>query len=257
MPIFKVGSFDNIGVRSAGGGKVNVIRKVHKQKVKFPAILSVSALPEISFNIEAPDTKFAQSKEKWGLNLKSITLNDSFEGFIANLFNPDNEIYFISTAWDYSGAAPAIWPPRGTDPSQFIFKMKKGTTRKFIGDGVNLWPAQRVTGALNLVLFVYEGDADDRKTGEQLESLHGAIEDSSFPSLLKAISMNPALATAAAITGAVSSLLGMVGKVMKQNGDDFVELFEGSYGTDRAQKSRTENYSTESAGIELEFTTST
>lgn len=43
---------------------------------------------------------------------------------------------------------------------------------------------------------------------------------------------------------------------MKRNGDDYVDLFEGSYGTDKSHTAKVERYDHEAAGIELEFTVS-
>ena len=136
MPLFKVGSFGQIGVSFTPMAKV--VKVEHKKKVKFPRLLTLEALGESSFNIEPPAMDLAKSPNKWGLYLKSLSLYESFEGFIANLFNPDNEIYFTSIAWDYSGTPPFVYPPKGAKGSHFLIPMKAKTTRQFIGDGVNL-----------------------------------------------------------------------------------------------------------------------
>jgi hypothetical protein len=224
--------------------------------VKFPKKLSLDALSEISFNIEPPKMDLAKSPAKWGLYLKSLSLYESFEGFIANLFNPDNEIYFTSLAWDYSGSKPFIYPPKGTKGSDFIIPMKSNTKREFIGNGVNIWPAQIVVGALNLVILVYESDQDNRDLGDQLVNIHDQIANSKLTDLIKAISASPSLATGVAIGTAVNELLGLIGNIMKRNGDDYVDLFEGSYGTDKEQTAKVDKYDHEAAGVELDFTVS-
>jgi hypothetical protein len=254
MPLFKVGSFNQIGVSFAQTSKV--VKVEHKDTVKFPRTLSLDALQELSFNIEPPAMELAKSPNKWGLYLKSLSLYESFEGFIANLFNPNNEIYFTSIAWDYSGSPPFVYPPKGAQGPYFLIPVKAGKTRQFIGNGINIWPPRIVVGALNLVIIVYECDNDVRKLGETLIDIHDKVESSKLVSLITAISANPSLATVVAIGQAVNELLGVVGNIMKRNGDDYVDLFEGSYGTDTPQTARVEKYDHESARVELEFTVS-
>jgi hypothetical protein len=254
MPIFKIGSFSQVGLSFAQSSRV--VKVEHKKEVKFPKRLSLHALSEVSFNIEPPKMDLAKSPAKWGLYLKRLSLYESFEGFIANLFNHDNEIYFTSVAWDYSGSRPFVYPPKGTKCSDFLIPMKSNTKREFVGDGVNIWPAQTVVGALNLVIIVYESDQDERDLGDQLVDIHVQVAKSKLAALVQAISENPSLATGVAIGTAVNELLGVVGNIMKRNGDDYVDLFEGSYGTDKQQTARVEKYDHEAAGVELDFTVS-
>lgn len=251
MPVFKKGEFGQIGISLAQSSRV--IKVEHKKNVTLPKRVSLDAMRELSFNIEPPKIELAKSPDKWGLYLKSLSLYQSFEGFIANAFNAKNEVYFTSLAWDYSGTEPFVYPPKGSQGSNFLIPMKAGTKREFIHDGVNLWPAQTVTGALNLMILVYESDQNERELGEQLVYIHDQVANSNLTSLIKAISVNPALATGVAVGVAVNELLGVVGNIMKRNGDDYVELFEGSYGTDVPQSSQQEKYDSETAGIVLDF----
>lgn len=254
MPLFKVGNFGQIGVSFAPTAKV--IRPEHKDTVGFSRTLSTDALSELSFNVFPPKMSLATSPDKWSLFLKSLSLHKSFEGFIANLFNPINEIYFTSIAWDYSGAPPFVYPPKGAQGSDFLIPMRANDTRQFIGDGVALWPAQNVVGALNIVILVYECDKDVQKAGETLAGIHDTIGSSKLTGLIAAISTNPSLATGVAIGAAVNEIIGVVGNIMKRNGDDYVDLFEGSYGTELPQAARVEKYDHEASGIALDFVVS-
>jgi hypothetical protein len=134
--------------------------------------------------------------------------------------------------------------------------MKAKNTRTFIGDGVNLWPSQYVTGALNLVFLVYDNHQDFRDVGDLLVNVHDTVQGSQLARLILAISTNPALATGAAVASAVTELIGVICKIMKNDKDDYVDLFEGSYGTDKRQTARNEKYDNEESGIELDFTVS-
>jgi hypothetical protein len=255
MPIFKVGNFNQIAVNFDTTARV--IKSTHKQEVKFASTLSVDALSELSFNIELPAMDLAKSKDKWGLYLKSLTLHESFESFIVNLFNPLNEIYFTCIAWDYSGNPPFVYPPKGLKGADFIIPIKAKTTRQFIGNGIMLWPARIVVGGLNVVILIYECDNDVRAVGERLVDIHDKVGSSNLTSLIAAISVNPTLATGIAIGEAVNELMGVIGNIMKRDGDDYVDIFEGSYGTDKPQSARVEKYDhPDLAAIELDFTVS-
>lgn len=256
MPLFRVGNFGQIGLASTMDAKAITVE--HKIEVKFPQLLSLEALPELSFNIEPPKLDLARSETRWGLKLKSLTLNKNFESWIYGIWGnkPTNEIYFTSIAWDYSGQAPIVYPPKGASATDFLIPMKTHTTRQFVGDGIALWPSQNVVGGLNILLFIYECDSDVRNAGERLVTIHDTVQSSQLASLILAISTNPALATGVAIGFAVNELLGVIGKIMKNDRDDYVDLFEGSYGTDKIQASRHEKYDQDAAGIELEFTIS-
>jgi len=256
MPLFKNGNFSQIGLASTMDA--TAFKAVHKKRVKFPRLLSLDSLPELSFNIEPPKLDLATSDKKWGLRLKSLTLNEDFESWIYGIWGnkPTNEIYLTSIAWDYSGQVPFVYPPKGANAVDFIIPMKAHTVRQFVGDGISLWPSQNVVGGLNVLLIVYECDSDVRNAGDRLVSMHDIVQRSQLAALISAISANPALATGEAIGIAVNELLGVIGKIMKSDQDDYVDLFEGSYGTDKTQASRNERYDQDAAGIELELTVS-
>lgn len=255
MPLFKVGSFNQIAVRF--GQMAKVIKAPRRKKVRFPPVLSVEALPELSLNIEPPPMDLAKSPDKWGLFLKSLTLYANFDIFMINPWKPKNEIYFTSIAWDYGGRPPFVYPPKGAQGSDFLIPMRAKTTRKFVGDGVCIWPSQTVVGALNIAVLVFECDSSQRAAGETLEDIHDKVANSKLSALIAAISTNPSLATGIAIGEAVNELIGVVGKIMTRNKDDYVDFFEGSYGTDKPQAARIEKHDhSDLAGIELEFTVS-
>lgn len=257
MPVFKVNNFEQVGVSLESKSKTVRIEKM--PTVRMPRRLSVEALPEMSFEIEPIKIDLLKSATKWSLNLQSISLYENFEGLLANLFGlirPNNEIYFTSIAWDYSGEKPFIYPPKGSKGEDCMLKMKEGTKKVFMGNGVNLFPARQVVGALNIVIIVYECDQDVQKLGEQFVKIHELIDNSKLTSIIKTISINPGFAVGVTVAEAVTQLLGVIGGLMKQNTDDFVDLFEGSFGTDREQIMKIEKHDTDACGIELEFRTS-
>jgi len=266
MPLFTVGNFDQIGIsfdqpvmttRAASRGSRSTSRFAREcvDTISFPRTLPAEALQELSFNVEPPTIKLIKSKKRWGLSLNNLYLNKSFEGFIKNIFQKNNQVYFTTITWDYSGTAPFTYPPKGVQSSSFQIPMKPKTknSRLFIGNGVDIFPPKIVVGALNVVILVYESDDDVRKVGETLVDIHDKVESSNLAGLISAISTNPSLVSADVIKKSVTDLMGAIGIIMKRNRDDYVDLFMGSYRTDIPQSSRTENYDHESAGIELNF----
>ena len=251
MPIIKVNNFDNIGVSLDTESKV--ILDKNKTEVKFPGTFSLDALSNASYTIQTQKLNLVPSSSKWSLFLKSISLKEGFEG----LFGGDNEIFFTSLVWDYSGKKPFVYPPAGSKSSDFIIPMQPdGTKRTFVGDGVNLFPAQQVVGTLNLILLVYESDEDINIVGDKLVKIHDQVSNSKLSTLVKTISASPSLAMGVIIGQAVNELLGVVGNIMKMNDNDYVDLFQGSYGTDIDQKNKVESYNHPICDIELEFRTS-
>ena len=246
MPLFKIGNFDEIGL------SVSNITHKNGKPAKSPGALNSVSIKELSPDLVIPDIGIMKSKYAWSLYLKSITLFESFEGLL-NCINPNNEIYFTAIAWDYSGKNPYIFPPTGVDLSSTAVKMKNKQKREFVGNGIQLWPSQSVEGSLNVVIIVHECDKDFNNLGQRLDDIHQAIENSTFAKLIKSISANPIFSQVGAVTLAVNEVIGIIGKILKTNGDDYVDLFEGSFGTERPQTSGTTAYTHESSSIELEF----
>jgi len=269
MPLFTVGNFNQIGISfdqpvmmtravSKGLESRSRFEVAVRDTVSFPRTLPTEALRELSFNVEPPTMNLTKSKRRWGLSLNDLYLNKSFEGFIKNIFHKNNQVYFTTITWDYSGDAPFTYPPKGVQSSSFQIPIKPKTkySRLFIGNGVDIWPSKIVVGALNIVIIVYESDDDVRKVGETLVDIHDKVGSSNLAGLISAISTNPSLVTESVVKDSVAVLMDAIGIIMKRNGDDYVDLFEGSYRTDTPQLSRKENYNHESAGIELNFTVS-
>jgi len=254
MAIFKTGHFDQVGLKSAG--KAKVLKDGRHEPIGFPRLLTAASVPDLAVHLEPPPLDLAQSDKKWAVYLRKIKLLRNFEGFIADFLKPTNQLYFISIAWDYSGQPPFVYPPQKINPASVLIKMKPGNTRDFMGDGVGLWVPRKVIGALNVILLIYENDENIRKTGELLVDIRDTVRSSQLASLIVAISVNPALATGVAIGAAVNELMGVIGSIMKKNQDDYVDMFEGTWGTDKKQNPAILKYKNEGSQIEIEFRTS-
>ena len=248
MALIKIGRFEDIGVTLSPEIKTRAINLGIEKTI--PKTLSLDASREIRADIKPVKIETLISEKKWGLYLKRFTLNKNFECFLAP--EADNEVFFASFAWDYSGGAPMVYPPKEVEVDAYKFKVKPKETREFIGDGVCLWTPREVAGSLNVAIIVYEHDGDVRHLGETLTRIHDAVGSSSLAQLLTTI-LNPAAITGT-IAGAVLELIATVGGLMAADKNDWVDTLQGSWGTDKEQKPGGQSYSQAPCSIELDFT---
>ena len=226
--LIKTGSLDNFSIQPT----TESINLHPEYENLLGNIRTFSALKQMKRSIARDKMMFEPLPQKGGLGLDSFTLYKSFEGFM-NLFNPQNEIYFIAWTWDLSGAKPYVYPAIGTDEGKWFNRMKKDDTIKFIGQGLNLYPKQEIKGGIGVHIEVWESDSDVRKAGETIEQITTKIQESELTQILTGIAgTNPTTATIAAISQAVLALSKIIGSILKNNSDDFVNLFEGYYDAD-------------------------
>ncbi len=171
------------------------------------------------------------TKDNRGLGLKAIKLLQGFEGFLQNLLNKDNEIYFLAWCWDLSGQPVFQYPAEGSQPESSIFKVRVGKLREFIGEGINLFPARQITAGLEVRVMVWESDQKSRDFGETLKTVVAGIRESKLNNLLNAISLvgGVPLVTVKMIEEAALELADIIGTCLKANSNDYVDLFAGYY----------------------------
>jgi hypothetical protein len=231
--LLKSGSLDNFSVRPAAlpGVKAPVNDLLAKHKDLLSNIRNCSALEQMSRSLAEEKIPFVPEvlPVKGGLNLESITLYKGFEGLM-NIFNPSNEIYFVAWTWDLSGNAPYVYPAGVDEAGKWFYPMKKGDTVKFVGDGICLFPQKEIAGGLGVHIEVWESDKDVRKAGETIKKITETVQKSDLSNVLTTLaSINPATANLTLLKSAVEQLSGIIGNILKDNSDDYVNLFEGYY----------------------------
>jgi len=236
-------------------GPVLSVGNVERVAVSHGTVLKSSVASFPSRTSKSPKAELLRTSDAWGLYLRSLTLKKSFEGRIKKLFNPTNDIYFASIAWDYKrGTRPFVYPLKGAKPEDFIIPLEPPMTRHFsIGDGINIFPARRVFGSLNVAILVYECDEKDRKLGKALCSIHDSVEQADLAGLIARVSADPSVAASVSIAEAANGLMGAISKLMKENGNDSVDTFRGSFGAERTRTTEIVTEDGESAAIGLEL----
>lgn len=191
------------------------------------------------------------------LYLRKIELLDSFDWALFG--SATNELYLCAIAWDLSGAPPRVFPP-GQLESQAgkTYNLEERQRVEFVGDGLQLWPSSKIVGALYVRLLIMESDQDLRDAGAHFASVHRAVDNSALRRALAALTTGAAAAAPAlaAVAVAADSLGAAIASILRDNGDDVVALFDGTYGAENVTASRSEPYRQTGAAIELAFTVS-
>lgn len=222
MPLIRQGYFDDLTVR------------LQPRKVKptwFDSIQNYGASREVQRDTEPTKLDFPTSGEPRGLALQSLKLLDGFEGFLKNLFNTQNEIFFLSWAFDLSGAAPTLHPETGVAPENVMFRITKNQAQTFLGKGALLFPPRPITSGLVVRIQVWEDDKGVRDFGATLDSVISTIHKSKLAETLKLLALagGPSTATLALVESAAEELGAAVADVLKHNSDDMVDLYEGFF----------------------------
>lgn len=113
--------------------------------------------------------EYVTSKEQRGLALKSIMLTEGHDGLLDKILNTTNEIYFFAWAWDLSGMPVNVYPGQNTKSQDVIIPMKVGSVRKFIGQGINLFPKRFVKGGIEIRIQIWESDKEMRNFGKAMK----------------------------------------------------------------------------------------
>jgi hypothetical protein len=175
---------------------------------------------------------FAVSRDRRGLGLRSLILKKEFQGLLSRTFKRTTKLYFVSWAWDLSGRAVAWYPGEQSDPDNAaILPIRTGEEWRFIGEGVSLFPARRVTGGLGIRLQLWESHRGGRNFGNTMTEVGAAIQDSNFSRLLETISIATGLGpvTLTGIEAAVQMLSEAIGAVLRGRDDQVVDYYEGNF----------------------------
>src|SRR5947209_6069125 len=87
----------------------------------YPALVGIrtfATLPQTLRAAQPLPVQFQTSDSARGLALKSLRLTKGFAGFIGNLLNATNEVYFLAWAWDFSGRTPVVYPDPATNAAE-------------------------------------------------------------------------------------------------------------------------------------------
>jgi len=226
MALIQRGSFDAFSARVAA--------PVRAGRPNLDRLRTLSEVVEATRAVQPASLEFEVSSDRRGLALKSLKLTRGFEGFLQNLFNPTNEVYFLAWSWDLSGAPVFVYPGDTATPQTCIIPLKPGDVREFLGTGIVLFPARQVTGGIAIRIMIWESDQGASDFGKTMREVANTVKASKLNNLLSLLS---SLSSATGVTTATISLVkdaaielaDAIGKILQANSDDYVDFYEGYY----------------------------
>ena len=245
MALIKIGSMNDFAVRA----KEDILN----ENMFLEEITTFSALKEVSANIPEDAFELITSEDKRGVGLHSIMLTDGFEGFLQNYLNKTNEVYFVAWAYDFSGQAVNYYPGLNIDFKDVIIPIKVGKISEFIGEGINIFPKRFVKGGIGIRIQLWESDAEVRNFGKAMTETVDTIKKSELNNLLSLVTTTTGIsgATVVLIKNAAMELGNIIGNILQNNGDDYVDLFEGYYAADQKWEAKDDTYTKNSSIITL------
>ncbi len=200
-----------------------------------------------------PSLDLEISSERHGLTLKEIELTKDFEVYFPKVFGgTQHEVFFLAWSYDLSSNPVFTYPGEKASASSCLLKMRVGKLKTFMGDGALLFPPRRVTGGLTTRITLWESDAEERAFASTMQEISKKIQDSELNKLLSA---------ALTLSGGQGKVLNqakdaslelanIIGEVLKQNGDDYVDFYEGFFSASKTWKGE-ETHEQENSKITL------
>lgn len=181
-----------------------------------------------TFRGEDTSREYEPARATRGLVLKELTLNRGHEG-IASLFGARDEVYFISTAMDFSGTEPTVFPGAAAEAS--VVPLRAGETLAFtLGEGAPIFPEREITSGIAVLIHVLDSDGGVVAAGKAMEAAADAIKtDGKLVEVLKKLIKNPGQLAADVVLGAVLEVGKVVGTVLQQNQSNNVAFFQGYF----------------------------
>lgn len=223
MALIQHGSMDDFSA--------SVAAPVLATRPTLGGLRTLANLREATRTIQPVPLAFDVSSAPRGLALKSLKLTQGFDGFLGNIFNSTNEVYFLAWSWDLSGAPVVEYPGSNANASNCIIPLNVGQTREFLGAGVLLFPARQVTAGLATRIMLWESDQDTRDFGKAMSEVANTIKSSALNNLLSLVSLATGAtgATTSLIKDAAIELADAIGKILQANSNDYVDFYEGYY----------------------------
>jgi hypothetical protein len=194
---------------------------------------SISVLAEVTRAAPPDSFDFLTSKDRRGLALHTLQLKSEFQSFLQRLFNMDSDIYFLAWAWDMSGLQH--YPGANADPSLCLIPLKGGQLREFIGVGAVLFPPRPIRAGLALRIQIWESRQKRKEFGKLMAKIASTIKGSDLNTLLITLAAGASGATGGAsgvlatVEPAALELAKLIGDILANSSDDFVDYFEGYF----------------------------
>ncbi len=208
---------------------VKVKPQIVQEMSSLGDITTFRELAEITRKSKPISFDLSISPEERGLALKSLTLNNNFDGFLNNFLK--SKLYTITCAWDMSDKPINQYPQPGSEINKCSFTLGKDNTVEFPNEGIPLFQKRKVLGGIAFRIFIMESDQEIKNYSSFLSTISDTIRRSELNFLLglfsKATGVNSASMQLA--SQAAQKLTNSIGDFLKTNSDDYIDYIEGYY----------------------------
>jgi hypothetical protein len=109
--------------------------------------------------------------------LRKLLVTKGWDG-LWSLIRKENEVFFLSVAFDLSGQPPFVMPPSELKGHTYV-RIPQGSGFEFtLGDGAPLFLPRQVVGGIAPYLTFCEADSLD-EAGKALTEVHNDLKDNS------------------------------------------------------------------------------
>ena len=161
-------------------------------------------------------------------------MKKEFGNFISRLFNATSKIYFLAWAWDMSSSpvlsrtgSGSIFP--ASSPSKAESFASSSDRERFFS------LPRKITAGLALRMQIWASRGKQRKFGKVMEEVASTIQGSDLNTILLGLAGGAGVATGGAagalalVEPAALELAKLVGKILAEADDEFVDYFEGYF----------------------------
>jgi hypothetical protein len=176
----------------------------------------------------------AANQPERGLALAEVTLERDYDhSLLGRLFRRrrENELFFITMAFDMSGAEPTVYPAKPDEAANAWIPLKPGDVHRFsLGVGMPLWGPRPLVGGVALTIIVAESDKSIQNVGQHMTKAAEALKsDVDVVDFLAKLVTGPASIPADMVFGVLGKAAATAGAILENNHHDHIGLFRGVF----------------------------
>jgi len=214
-----------------------------------PSVLALGDAEAKSIHI----SDFSDSAERRGITLSALSMNEQFPGFIDRIFNLESKFYFLCWTWDMKSIH--LYPGEITTPDTCLIPLRPSNSeRRFIGDGVVLFPPRTVRGGIAVRVQIWESKQDVREFGALMQRIAALVSSSELNDVITGLgsaAAGGAIAGAMLAQRAAVKLTKAIGAELENSSDELVDYFEGYFSAKSVWQVGNQTYEGVGSSIEL------
>ncbi len=119
-----------------------------------------------------------KSTQNWSLDLLEITLHPSFGSFISQILGKNENIHFISIAWDLNKLKDAADNNLNFIGNGISLELFPGQSHDFGKRGLSLFPENKVVDSLNVSIIVFKCKCLNQQLHAKMHEIESMVKSS-------------------------------------------------------------------------------